>query len=93
MFGFTVSGKVRSGDLAGPSRLNLALFSEDNKLYASTFTDETGAYKFEASPGIFCYKYLFNISVFKANMLFQPLITLNNVLNEEAFQLKSRTNP
>lgn len=50
-----MSGKVRSGNLAGPSRLNLALYSEDNKLYASTFTDETGAYAFEASPGSIIY--------------------------------------
>jgi hypothetical protein len=51
LFGFRVNGKVKSGDVAGPSRLNLALFSEDNKLYAKTTTDETGAYSFDASPG------------------------------------------
>jgi hypothetical protein len=53
LFGFAVNGKVRSGDLAGPSRLNLGLFSEDNQLYASTFTTESGEYHFETSPGYY----------------------------------------
>ncbi|KAI6176776.1 hypothetical protein M3Y97_00835400 [Aphelenchoides bicaudatus] len=51
LFGFTVSGKVRSGDLAGPSRLNLALYTEDKKEYATMFTDDSGNYQFNAPPG------------------------------------------
>ncbi|KAI6187948.1 hypothetical protein M3Y98_00300800 [Aphelenchoides besseyi] len=51
LFGFSVNGKVRSGESDGPSRFNLALFDEAGKEYATTTTDEKGAYSFEASPG------------------------------------------
>ncbi|KAI6214901.1 hypothetical protein M3Y94_00322600 [Aphelenchoides besseyi] len=65
LFGFSVNGKVRSGDSDGPSRFNLALFDEAGKEYATTTTDAKGAYSFEASPGTFFFKCFFYFVVGK----------------------------
>jgi hypothetical protein len=49
--GFTISGKVKSGDLSGPRNFNLGLFTLDEKLQSEAVTDADGSYSFNAVPG------------------------------------------
>jgi hypothetical protein len=49
--GFTISGKVKSGDLSGPRGFKLGLFTSDGKLQSEAVTDADGAYSFKAVPG------------------------------------------
>uniref|UniRef100_A0AC34EZP7 Nodal modulator 1 n=1 Tax=Panagrolaimus sp. ES5 TaxID=591445 RepID=A0AC34EZP7_9BILA len=49
--GFTISGKVKSGDLSGPRGFKLGLYTLDGKLQSESATDSNGVYSFKALPG------------------------------------------
>jgi len=49
--GFTVSGKVKSGELGGPRGFLLGLYSPDGKLVSKAVTNDDGEYSFDAVPG------------------------------------------
>ncbi|KAE9551164.1 hypothetical protein FO519_005609 [Halicephalobus sp. NKZ332] len=49
--GFTVSGKVKSGELGGPRGFLLGLYSPDGKLVSKAVTNDDGEYSFNAVPG------------------------------------------
>uniref|UniRef100_A0A914E9F7 Uncharacterized protein n=1 Tax=Acrobeloides nanus TaxID=290746 RepID=A0A914E9F7_9BILA len=51
LHGFTVSGKVKSGEEVGPSQFHLGLYSSNGTLVSETVTSAGGDYEFKAPPG------------------------------------------
>ena len=55
--GFTISGKVKSGDLSGPRGFKLGLYTTEGKLQSEAITDANGMYSFNAIPGIISFSF------------------------------------
>lgn len=49
--GFVISGKVKSGEIGGPSGFKLGLYTPEGQLVKEAITDDNGKYAFNAVPG------------------------------------------